>query len=74
MSDNTFVNRDAFLRNLKAYAKDNGLAFSYSARKGKGGHGVVTVGSKFTTVKSGELGKTMVEVMLKQLGLPKDAV
>jgi len=43
------------------------------AGRGKGGHGIVTVGVKFTTVQT-ELSEGRIESILKQLGLPKDAV
>ena len=74
MSDVRFVNRDQFIRQLRDHAKANGLVFRFDARKGKGGHGRVFVGEKFTTVPSGELKKPTLEAILKQLGLPKDAV
>lgn len=66
--------REAFLRSLRTYCKKNGLGFEYQARPGKGAHGRVIVGDRFTTVKSGEINPVMKEVMLKQLGLPKDAI
>ena len=54
--------------------RDNGLAFSWDPRAGKGGHGKLGVGQRFTIVKSGEITPTMKQVLLKQLGLPKDVV
>ena len=67
------MKRDAFLRDLKHYCRVNGLVFAWDARRGKGGHGRLTVGDRFTTVQT-ELTEGRVESILKQLGLPKDAV
>jgi hypothetical protein len=67
------VNRDTFLRGLRHYCRKNGLAFAWSAKRGKGGHGIVTVADKFTTVQS-DLTRGRIESILKQLGLPKDAL
>lgn len=74
MSDSLPMKREAFLRALKSYARKNGLSFHWDASTGKGGHGRVHVGDAFTTVKSGKLGTGLIQAMLKQLGLPKDAV
>ena len=68
------MNRDALLRDLRRYGKKNGLAVSFDAGRGKGGHGVVTVGERSTVVKSGELSNVYAQLILKQLGLPKDAL
>ena len=68
------MNRDAFLRDLRRYGKKSGLAVSFNPGKGKGGHGTVQVGDKATIVKSGELSNVYVQLILKQLGLPKDAL
>jgi len=67
------MTRDAFLRALRAYCRANGLVYRYDGAHGKGGHGRAYVGAAFTTVKSGEIGIVLKQVMLKQLGLPKDA-
>lgn len=67
------MTRDAFLRSLRVYCRSNGLVLGWNPAKGKGGHGEVSVGDRFTTVKAGEINPVMKQVMLKQLGLPKDA-
>lgn len=67
------MNRAAFLRDLRAYCRSAGLDCRFDAVHGKGGHGRVYVGDRFTTVKSGEISNTLKQVMLKQLNLPKDA-
>ena len=71
MSELLRVNRDQFLRDLRAYAKAQGLTLRFDARRGKGGHGRVFLGGRFTTIPSGEIKKPTLEAILKQLGLPK---
>ena len=69
------MNRSQFLRALRKYCKANGLpAPELDLTHGKGGHGEISIGERFTTIPSGELKKPLQEGILKQLGLPKDAV
>lgn len=69
------MNRDQFLRELRRYCRKADLPqVGWNPRKGKGGHGRVTVGAKFTTVPSGELKNATVRGILYQLGLPQDAL
>lgn len=68
------MNRDQFLRNLRAYCRSSGLpAPVFEGHHGKGGHGRIYVGDRFTTARSGEIGKGLHRAMLGQLGLPPDA-
>lgn len=68
------MNRDQFLRALRAYCRQNNLeAPRFVPSHGKGGHGRVYVGAMFTTIVSGEIKKPTHRGMLGQLGLPKDA-
>lgn len=66
------MNRAAFLRDLKAYAAEKGLAFEWDPRHGKGSHGRVKVGGKATTVPKTVEGRLKRAILL-QLGLPPDA-
>jgi hypothetical protein len=68
------MNRDQFIRALRTYSRKNGVECKFEPRHGKGGHGRIWVGGKFTTVPSGELKRFTIEEILKQLGLPKDAI
>lgn len=68
------MNRDALIRELRSYSRKSRLDFDFNPGRGKGGHGTVQVGERFTVVKSGELTKVYVQVVLKQLGLAKDAI
>jgi hypothetical protein len=73
MSGIQFVNRDAFLRDLRRYCRKNALSFEWNAARGKGGHGTVTVNGVSTVVPS-TIKQGLSEAILKQLGLPKDAL
>jgi hypothetical protein len=70
MSDMRAVNRDAFLRDLRRYCRKTGRSFEWIAVRGKGGHGIVTVDGLSTVAQT----TLHIETILKQLGLPKDAV
>lgn len=59
------------LRRLRAYAKRHDLDFEFDASHGKGSHGRITIGGRFTTVKHGEFGPGMLGKVLKDLGINK---
>ena len=61
-----------FTRRAKRYAKRAGLDFRFVARKGKGSHGKVFVGGRDTIVKRTEIGKGLLDSMLKDLEIPKE--
>ena len=61
-----------FTRRAKRYAKKAGLDFRFVARKGKGSHGTLFVGSRATVVKRTEIGKSMLRAMLRQLKIDKE--
>lgn len=67
------MNRDSFLRDLKRYCRRNALAIEVDKGRGKGGHYLVTVGEITTTIQS-DINEGRAERILKQLGLPKDAL
>ncbi|OXE37205.1 MAG: hypothetical protein CGW95_02950 [Phenylobacterium zucineum] len=69
------MNREQFIRALRSYCKANGLEPPrFDPRHGKGGHGRIVIGDKFSTIPSGELKTGTLDAILKQLGLPKSAV
>jgi hypothetical protein len=41
---------------------------------GKGSHARITVDGRTTTIKSGELSPAYIALLLKQLGIPRDAL
>lgn len=49
------MKRDALIRDLRRYARINGLAFAIDVGSGKGSHYRVRVGEAVTTIQSGEL-------------------
>ena len=72
MFDTDGVRRAELLKRLKAYAKRNGLAYSFDPVRGKGSHGRVTVGNRFTTVKMGEFGPGLFSKVLSDLDIDKE--
>tara|TARA_R110000868_G_scaffold98607_2_gene271475 strand:+ start:6872 stop:7078 length:207 start_codon:yes stop_codon:yes gene_type:complete len=66
------VNGKEFLRKLRIYAKTHALDVELSPERGKGGHQLVRLAGRPTTVKSGEIGKGLLAKMLKDLNVPKD--
>ncbi len=67
------MKRSRFLSRLRHYAREHGLDFEVDKSRGKGSHVTVTLGTKRTIVKSGELKPGYVKILLKQLGArPKD--
>ncbi|WFP62469.1 MULTISPECIES: hypothetical protein [unclassified Mesorhizobium] len=61
------MKRDAFIRELRALAKQQGKAFEVFTNKGKGSHYRVKFGDKITTIQSGELTNLRVRTIRKQL-------
>ena len=60
-----------FIRRAREYASRTGQAFSFDPTHGKGSHGRVSVGSRFTTVRQGELKKGILAAMLRQLNIDR---
>jgi mRNA interferase HicA len=65
------VKGSEFVRKVRQLAKQRGVASSWEPRLGKGSHGRLLFGDRFTTVKHGEIGPGLLADMLKQLGLKK---
>ena len=61
--------RDRFIAQLKAEAKERGLDFRVSKSKGKGGHAVVWIGNRWTTLPSREIDPKTAAKIRKGLGL-----
>ncbi len=58
-----------FIRRARDYARKTGHAFRFDPTHGKGSHGRLYVGSRFTTVRRGELKKGILAAMLRQLNI-----
>jgi hypothetical protein len=63
------MKRDQFLRLLRREARALNLEFRVDKVTGKGSHYRVYVGSRFSTVQSGELTPLMMRTIRRQLGL-----
>ena len=61
--------RDRFLAELKSEARARGFDFRVETWRGKGGHAMVWVGSKVTTVPSREIDPKTARKIRKALGL-----
>jgi hypothetical protein len=61
--------RDRFIAELRAEAKERGLAFRVEYGRGKGGHALVYVGDKLTTLPSREIDPKTARKIRKQLDL-----
>ena len=64
-----------FIRRVQRYAKGSGEQCEWRPNRGKGSHGILTLGDRRTVVRNpkDELKTGTLHAMLKQLGLtPKD--
>jgi hypothetical protein len=61
--------RDRFIAEIRVEARALGLTFRVDYRKGKGGHAMVYVGAKLTTLPSREIDPKTARKIRKQLGL-----
>lgn len=74
MYDTTVVNGGEFIRRVKRLRRTRGAIVRFESRPGKGSHGRLYYGDRFTTVKDRkkEIGKGLLAEMIKQLGLTPD--
>jgi mRNA interferase HicA len=63
------MTKDELLRKLRKLAKARGVECRFDGSIGKGGHGRVWFGDRFTHMPTGELAKGTLHAILKQLGL-----
>ena len=56
------------------WARERGVAVRFAPRAGKGSHGRLYYGERFTTIKNRqkEIGAGLLAAMLRQLGLSRD--
>ena len=62
-----------FIRRARRYARSNGRDCRFEPARGKGSHGRLWVGDRFTTVRRGELKPGTFRNMLRQLGIVKES-
>jgi mRNA interferase HicA len=67
------MNGHQFERKIKAIGRRRGVSASFDSGRGKGSHGRLYFGSRFTTLKDRrkEIGPGLLKAMLDQLGLAK---
>lgn len=66
MKGSEFIDRSA------RWAKANGREWRVDTSRGKGGHKLLFVGERRTTVQTGEIPAGTLHAMLKQLAIPKE--
>ena len=65
---------DEFVRRVRRLGRERGVAARFESRKGKGSHGRLHYGDRFTTVKDRrkEIGEGLLAAMIRQLGLSRE--
>jgi len=68
------VTGSEFERRIRALGRRRGVSISFDSRRGKGSHGRLYYGDRFTTLKDRkkEIGPRLLNAMLDQLGLTKE--
>jgi len=64
-----------FISRIRQLGRERGVEVRFEPRHGKGSHGRLWYGNRFTTIKDTrkEIGKGLLSAMVKQLGLgPRD--
>ena len=76
MSDNVRMTGNEFIRKVRRLGRKNGVRVTFVPRRGKGSHGTLFYGSRFTVVRNprDELKTGTLHAMLDQLGLTLDAL
>lgn len=68
------MKRERLLSALRRWCRRNGHSLRIDTAAGKGSHIKVYVNGRATIVKDGELSPIYVQLILKQLGIPNNAV
>jgi hypothetical protein len=68
------MKREQLLSALRRWCRRNGHSLRIDTVAGKGSHIKVHVNGRATIVKAGELSPIYVQLILKQLDIPRDAV
>ena len=73
MCEHFCVNGHEFERKIKKLGRRRNILVSFDSGHGKGGHGRLYFGDRFTTLKDRrkEIGPGLLKAMLDQLGLTK---
>ena len=73
MLDFSPMNGTEFIKRAKRFARKSGRSWRFDPSVGKGSHGRLHVGGRFTTVPRKEIGKGLLAAMLKDLDIDKEA-
>ncbi len=68
------MNGSEFIRKIKKLGKKQHAEVSFIKKRGKGSHGTLYYGMRFTIVKRGEIGPGLLKVMLDHLGLKRNDI
>jgi hypothetical protein len=68
------MRRSRFIRQLRQFCRKTGRSMSVDFTMGKGSHAGIKVDDKRTIIKAGELTPKEIRSLLRQLGLPSDAL
>lgn len=60
-----------FVRRLRRYARERGLAVEYLPSRGRGSHAMIRLGTRTTTLSKGEIHAGRFHAMLRQLEIDK---
>ena len=60
-----------FIRRARRYARRTSQDFHFDPAQGKGSHGRIYLGFRFTTLKKGDLSRGLVAAMLRQLEIDR---
>ncbi len=64
------LNTTQFIRKVRRAGRHNGVTVVFDAKRGKGSHGTLYYGARWTVVpRSKDLGAGLVAAMLAQIGL-----
>ena len=68
------VTGDEFVKRVKRLGRERGVVVRFSSRKGKGSHGRLHYGNRFTTVKDlrKEISQGLLAAMVRQLGISRE--
>ena len=67
---------DEFVRRVRRLGRERDIPVRFEPRRGKGSHGRLYLGDRFTTVKNRrkEISLGLLTAMLRQLGLTRDEI
>lgn len=68
------MRRSRVIGRLRRYCRKTNRSMAVDFTMGKGSHARISIDGTTTTIKQGELSPAYVALLLKQLGIPRDAL